>query len=151
VKVRALCSRCRRGWPQVDIPREILDLTPAICNGCREKESPMKIQEDIRQLRRHVELVEILGISPEEIHNHMCDLCEHETACGDTFYVRRGGMEDTVLCRLCGQRPDVQRLFPQVKRLLRLGSNMTDQWGTFTGEAAGINPPQNLPLKAYGI
>ena len=88
----------------------------------------MFIQKGIKQMPHMLE-VPIKGFDEQGRHTHFCEYCEEEALCIDTFYVRHRDLGDVILCRHCCQDKKIQLVFRAVKKLLEIGSNVSDEYG----------------------
>jgi len=91
----------------------------------------MFIQEGIRHMRHA--LIPIESFDKQGRHTHKCEFCDGEALCQDTFYLRSKDPKigDTVLCRTCAKVDKMDVIFPDLPRLLEIGSNVTDEYGLY--------------------
>ena len=79
----------------------------------------------------HMLEVPIKGFDPKGRHTHLCEYCEQEALCQDSFYLRHKDLGDVILCRACCEDTKIQLVFRAIKKLLVVGSNITDDNGVY--------------------
>ncbi len=90
----------------------------------------MYVQKGIKQMPHMLE-VPIGGFDKKGQHTHECEYCEEQALCQNTFYVRHREIGDTILCRVCADDKKMQKIFPALKKLIEVGSNITDVDGVY--------------------
>ncbi len=90
----------------------------------------MFVQKGIRQMPHMLE-IPITGFDSKGRHTHLCEYCEESALCQDTFYLRHRDLGDVVLCRHCCEDKKIQLVFRAIRKLLAIGSNITDDAGVY--------------------